>query len=222
MPVISRENYPLHDEEAKKRGWDWRKKGFQKVTTYSSKNRKRGGFQIKLPDYMEGVLGKSIVWGHTQDEVDKAFNDRILEYNIRIASKRKVILYSILANVDTIIDGKAFNIDTLGLYSDKQKYSTGLAIWSVVCWETKTERGGFKYYDDKGYSVSKPSYKSHYEVIDYSPEREAFFKALSEQIALMVYNADNFLKEKKKLLELIDSSRALPFFKETKAEEREK
>ena len=219
MPTVSKENYRLLDEEAKKRNWNWGKNCFQKITTYSSKNRKRGGFQIKLPDYMEGVLAFSKVWGHSQDEVDKKFRNAILEYNLRIASKRRVITYSLLANVDKVIEGKRFHKEELSLY-DKSKYSTGLALWYAVCWETKTERGHFKYYDDEGYSISTPSYGSHFEVLEYSPQREAFFNALSESIALMVYNAESFLKQKDKLLELIDSNRALPFFVETEGKEK--
>jgi hypothetical protein len=219
MPTISKEKYRLHDEEAKKRDWHYTRGGFLKITTYTSKDKKIGGFKIKLPDYMEGPLGYSFVRGFSQDEVDKKFRDAILEYNIRIASKRKVITYSLLANVDKVIEGKRFHKEQLKLYS-KSKYSTGLALWYAVCWETKTERGNSKYYDDEGHEVSTPSYGVPFEVLEYSPEREDFFKALSESIALMVYNADSFLKQKDKLLELIESNRALPFFVEANIEEK--
>lgn len=215
MPVVSREKYNLHDEEAKKRGWHYTRGGFIKVTKYTSKTK---NFTIELPDYMQGVLDKKQVSGKSQDEVDAAFRKVVAEYGLRILSKRKVILYSLLANVDEEIDGKRFQMDNLGQYGSVGENSTGMALWFQVCWETKDDTR-FKYYNLDGYSVGKPSYRSHWDVMEYTPEREKFFEELSHRIAIMVYNANSFLRQKKKLIDLIDHSRALPFFPTTETED---
>lgn len=215
MPVVSREKFSLHDEEAKKRGWHYTRGGFLKITKYTSKTK---NFTIELPDYMQGVLDKKEVKGKTQDEVDNAFRKAIREYELRILSKRKVIIYSLLANVDEEIEGKQFQMDNLGQYGRVSENSTGMALWFQVCWETKDDIR-YKYYDLNGYSVGRPSYSSHWDVMEYTPEREKFFKELSHRIAVLVYNANSVLGQKKKLINMINHSRALPFFTEDEKSE---
>lgn len=208
MPVVSRENVRLFDEEAKKRSWNYGKNCFMKIIKYTSKTEL---FTIELPDYMQGVLGTSSVNGLTQGDVNKVFKQAIREYNLRIISKKKVIIYALMGNVHEEIDGEVFNMESLGLYGNEGKNSSGLAIWYEVCWETKAEQGR-KFFDFDGFSVKPSGYRLHWDVMDYSPEREAFFETLSHEIAVLAFNARSFLIQKE-LPQIIDHSRALPFLK---------
>ncbi len=204
--IVSKVQYSLFDSEAKKRRWDHRhKSGYHKVTRYDSKDEV---FIIHFPDYMKEVLGRNHVRGGTQKIVDVHFKEGIREYNLRIASKRKVIAYSLLATVDDKIEGKQFTRTELNFYGDNEKYVTGLALWYAVCWETKADRG-LKFFALDGKEVSTPTFRKHPMTMDYTPEREAFFTNFKHQIALLVHNASEFLNQTDKLLKLIDSSHLL-------------
>ena len=193
------------------------RKGFHKITTYTSTTEE---FTALLPDYMHGVMGFDGVSGLNQGVVNTAFKKAVREYTVRVMSKKKVIAFSLLANADTTLADKPFKRATLGLYGDKGENSTGLAIWYCVCWETKADDPSGKYSQvrkvkyvtlDTGYRVSSPYHGVVINAIDYTPEAEVFFEELSDAIALLTLNAEEFLNKTEKLLELIANQGLLPF-----------
>ena len=209
MPVVSREVIKLDDEEARKQSSYGGALKFKKIITYSSTDDK---FRIILPEYWHGPLGKKQVFADSRKLVNRLFIEARIEYEFRVKSKKKVIVYSFLSNIHIEIQGEKIETDDLNIYGEKAETTTGLAIWYQVAWETVTKEGGKKWYNLKGFSVDKPSYKSQFGVMDYTPEREEFFKLLSHEIAVLAFNAHSFLTQKE-LPQIIDHSRALPFLK---------
>ncbi len=212
--MVSREGFTLDDEIAKKRHYNY-KKGFIKVTTYSSQDKK---FRIAMPDYMHGVLGYKEVKEDSQDEADTAFRKAVSEYDFRLANKRKVIYYTIMSSFNAEVDGKKIEKDTLGLYGDRDKRAAGLALWFAVCYETKFQddnyyHRGLKYCDENFQEIGKPHYHAEMQVMAWTEERETFFNELRDRITQLSVNAESFINSNKKLADLIDHNQALPYLK---------
>jgi len=216
MVVVSREEYGLYHPEAVKRGWN-KRKGWYLVVKYTSTD---DFFYVDLPDYIQSVVGKRMVRSDTRKGAIEAFKKAVREYEIRVLSKRKIILYLFRANVKGEVNGEPYEKYTLSLYHQQRELSSALNLWWTVCYETglpehTNAKENTLYYNLDGSKLDLP-YTSREDriAIDWTEDREAFFRSFSQQLAELVYKADGFLNKTDDLLKLIDSGNLLPWFKE--------
>jgi len=186
---------------------------------YSSKDKQ---FFIKLPDHYIPIIKKEMVRGRVggnQDEVEELWKKAEQEYGFRADSKKKVILYSFLANVEASIDGEDFSITTMTHHGGKKINHHELSLYWVVCYQTDVPEHFYarerkKFYNLDGSTLDIPyDVRDQKDTMDYTEARELFFKTFGEELGMLVFNVERFLSQKEALLEIIDTGNRLPFFK---------
>lgn len=183
-------------------------------------------FAIKLPEWMHETLGYKEVFGDTLDHVDYAFTKAIMEFEELEKDKRKVILYRLKINViisEYNDEGKFVRVSLRREDMYFQKGSTALSLWWCLAYELTSQFTGKVVYTYlNGNHISRDEIgKSRENVIEWTLQREGFFKALQLQLDSLILKAHTFFsQEPEEIRELIDRVgrfEALPDLREKEA-----
>lgn len=176
---------------------------------------KDGVFHIRLPMAARDILKCDEISAPTLKEVEKLWDEKMGKYKSARTIERKVIYYRIQCNSSeyegediSFCDGVALAVaaqvltETKGTYSDgKKSYSYRVEKSSLPDSMTRVDRSFH------GLQNEDPDC-----MIDWTPEREAFFKQVGEAIDQLIVKLDSVLNNRERLLEIIDSgARVLEF-----------
>ena len=214
MPVINRERYRYEQGE------------FVRIIKFSSRE---GYFSCNLPPWIVEILNTKRVIGDTLDEVKNNYMKALKEAKTKSTVVRKVITYEIkvagyiFRPTKESPDGRCIlRRNSRGWGSDISPY-TGLEIAYNVGEERTITVGGktrIEYWDIDP-DMSSPSRESAFKTtIDWTPQREEFFKRLKYQMEELILKAVEFLDDSKTLLDMIDAGRMLPLLPDGNGEKK--
>ena len=197
---------------------------------FSSKD---GRFEITLPNAITRLTGVKEVGSDTLDGVEAEYKSALKEYRESKTTERKVIVYKVEANawVFRRADGTPGHVHdddaSVVFHADDISFADGcgLTLYAAVMIErTLTPTDGepsisYETVEDTGLPRSL-EHSDHgvvhgygaddeAQVIDWTPEREAWFAHVGRQLEDMVINVYKTLGDTKKALKLMDSGRML-------------
>ena len=192
---------------------------------------KEGVFRIRLPVAARKILQCEEISAPTLKEVEDLWDEKVEEYKQARTVERKVIYYRFESNsaicrpdpndpegLECIFDsddisfceGVAIAVSAQVLTETTITYSDGKEFRTYN--ETKSSLPSSMTNVDRSYVPGANEDRD--QIIEWTPERELFFKELGEAIETLILKMDNLLKDQKQLLEAIDSgARALEFKK---------
>jgi hypothetical protein len=163
---------------------------FIKITKFSAKSHK---FSIELPDHYKELFDTKTIESETLNDVNKKFNQMIKDYDKLKSTRKKVISYRFSYNGYLEKDGKTV-LDTRPSYKqdEEDKQSSSISIHYEIIYRYKLDR-----YETFQKEDGSNAYSSHDDtVIDWTPEREKFFKDFVETIGILAYRGKNFFDQK--------------------------
>ena len=203
---------------------------FVRRVRFSSRS---GLFSITLPKVIERTMGISEVRSETLDGVNTEYKRVLREYRDSQTTERKVIVYKVEANayVWRLPDGAPVGDDDDGasvVFQVKDisfADGCGLTIFAEVMIERtlRTADGkesvSYEEVDDdtlpkslnqgNGRVADQFGATDDVKVVDWTPEREAWFRHIGLQLEDMVVNVCKALGNEKTAIELMDSGRML-------------
>jgi len=190
---------------------------YTRIVNFSIKLRK---FSVAIPKECAEVLGYERIEDESLDGLEKKYRDASEAFLNTKAKMRKIIVYRILMNCGSDVRVGRSRFELLGYHDD----GIGLQVVAGVYVEKKynfTKAGHEKLnttYDQVKSSI--PDFMSEevhhwnckkYKILDWTPEREEFFRTFGEAMSKLCQRVSDFLGDEKKLLELIaNGSRILP------------
>ncbi len=184
MSIIKTEQFEVAD------------KTFTKQMTYRS----GGKFEIKVPAEIGEAVHTLRVSGDNEKECDEAFSRVVVEFAGLKQKKDKVILYRIDLE-GKIKDAKGKVIYNRGHFTDDR----GVKIQFDYMVANRIRYGGtVAYFDDGGKKV----WIGGESVMEWTPDREAFFSGFQAAMEQAILRADTFFgKNSTKLAKLIDAKK---------------
>ena len=195
---------------------------------------KDGVFKIIIPTTAREILGIKEVTADTVEKVERLWMKKIEEYKTAKTTTRKVIHYRFENNSSIMGPDSKDPDDQICIYSSSDiSFCNGVAIalsaGVFIEAETVYSDGKKTYrYEEVESTFPSSMHGSHTDfgpsvryredslksMIDWTPEREAFFKQMGEAIEQLILKMDGVMNDKKKLLEIADSGRhAITFSK---------
>lgn len=171
------------------------------IVTYSAKDRT---FSAKLPERVAEKIGRPEVHGRTQKEVEDSFFTAGKEYKERLTSRRKILAYKVKMNVEIKRPGGTWLQRKDISFADHMDVM-GIG-WTIL---TETECDGEKRYEREGRRFGEVFHKSEWTIIDWTEEREAFFRDATEAFKKLMIRIDGFFADEKAVLAVIDSGTKL-------------
>lgn len=186
---------------------------YEQTITFSTRSKR---FRVNLPEQCREALGLQYLEDESLAGLEKKLLAQSQAYLKMVSKERKVILYKIEMRIDT--DG--FQRDTLSFCD-----GLGIAAYAGVFVETEYEGAAqaskirrFKEVEStlpEALTCRHHNYDpdlAKWKCIDWTPEREEFFRRLGEAMTELCRRADAFFADEQKMLERIASgSRILPF-----------
>jgi hypothetical protein len=171
-------------------------KTFTKQMTYRS----GGKFEIKVPAEIGEVVHTLCVSGKTEAECDESFTRVVVEFAGLRQKKDKVILYRIDLE-GKIKDARGKVIYSRGHFTDDR----GVKIQFDYMVANRIRYGGtVAYFNDDGKKV----WIGGESVMEWTPDREAFFSGFQAALEQAILRADTFFgKNSQKLAKLIDAKK---------------
>lgn len=171
-------------------------KVFEKKMTYRS----GGQFEIKVPTEIGEAVHTLRVAGATEKECDEAFTEIVLQFASLKQKKDRVILYRTDLE-GKIKDAKGKVIYNRGHFTDDR----GVKIQFDYMVANRLRYGdSTSYFDDTGKKV----WIGGESVMEWTPEREAFFASFQQAMEQAILRADAFFgKNSTKLAKLIDAKK---------------
>jgi hypothetical protein len=164
---------------------------------------KFGSFTIKLPDQVKNILGKGEVSSETFDGVKNEFKMAMKAYRQALTTERKVIRYRFKAKAEFIIEEKEDGCKWFCANEVSFAEGTALDLFYLVCME-RTVDNKKAYYHLNGNYISHESDKD--KTMEWTAEREAFFKALTHGLEQSIMKAHNFFNANSDdIMKFIDS-----------------
>jgi len=169
-------------------------------------------FLSKLPKFVCDILGQNTTArGKSMAEMGEDWDRIVKEYGERVATKRKVIVFESEASVEREEGSPGEDRgDGLGRYNAKAfEFKGKLSLRFLVVNET-TRNGQKEYRDLNGHYIhdlSRSSWQRQLEVIDWTAEREVFFRGVIDAIEKAKEKLDSiFDKEAHEVAALIDKA----------------
>lgn len=191
MPVVSQQEVYLTI------GTKWKL-----VIKYSSRE---GRFFTDLPDSYQGFADCLEVWGNTESEVRGAFWDIDKQYKKAKEVRKKMLYFSFQSTASVMDDEK----DKCIFSSEDISFVKGNALsfdWHVIF--KVTLKGRVSYVDEDNSNFDVDSRKS---LLDWTLEREKFFKSFDQAILSLIMRADKFFNNqpKNKIIDFINRQQKL-------------
>ncbi len=188
---------------------------YQRTVTFSLKSKK---FIVNLPKECTKVLPYWEISAESMKELEERFTQASNDYCSKTAKRRKVIVYRIEPH---LVENEV-PLDPGNPGGDK---GVGLSVFATVMneltYESERRRKTYEEIDSSipvplGHTWSRlDELHDGYQVIDWTPEREEFFRKLGVALIELVKRCHDEFGEKQKLLKAIDNgSRLLPAPKE--------
>lgn len=198
---------------------------YRKKLRYSPRD---GGFSIDLPDQVTQILQQDSVNGKTDEETEKAFRDAMQRFKEAKTVSRKVIVYTIEFDVRFCDEeGHIKHYQPAPGIKEASSDRVGLRLMAAVCTEHRTT------VDVVGRSGKEPEVRCYYEhidsslpfkyegrwrsyggpkvnVIDWTPDREAFFKDIIDKLHVLILKIAEVCQSPDYLLDWLEEGRLLP------------
>jgi hypothetical protein len=203
---------------------------FKQVTTFNTREKR---FSIKLPEWWANILDISAVTGTTLDAVDLAWHKAGEQFEQLTQHKRKVIIYDFLSSamMFRMKDGSLVvghephkdegDVEECILRTKGAGYAeddgamtfaegTALSVWYGVAYEVTSDYEKYEIYvDEDGRRLcdNRMAHRPEQKVkaIDWSPQREGFFKQFELELTKLIVKMHFFLRsDTNKVAELID------------------
>jgi hypothetical protein len=192
---------------------------YTKIDVYYSKEK---SFHVK--NFSQDIINLSgeravRTQGHLKEsDLESAIRDIVDKYHTATATTRKVLAYKLYAStrirMNKVGEGSYFG-DRDGISESvtdirgNADYAIGFDYMVLI----EVNRNGVKYHsiNDDGTIGTQTSITKHDElrskpiILDYTPEREAAFKSLSEGMYKLMVKISDSLGDKEKAIEFIDS-----------------
>jgi hypothetical protein len=205
-------------------------KEFVRRVRFSSRD---GRFAVTLPKVVERTMGICEVGSDTFEGVEREYKRVLKKYRESKTTERKVIIYKVEANAWVVRtpDGAPANIeddDGSVVFQVKDisfADGCGITVYADVMIERTLRTAGgeesVSYEDVEGHTLPRSlsggdsrvadqfGAVDDAQVIDWTPEREAWFRHVGLQLENMVMNVCETLGDPKKAVELMDSGRML-------------
>jgi hypothetical protein len=169
---------------------------FTKITKFSAKTHK---FSIELPEHYKKLFDTKTVESETLNGVNKKFNQMIKDYDKLKSTRKKVISYSFSYDGYLENNGKPV-LDTREDYQqdEEHKQRSYISVSYKIIYLYKLD-----HYETYQNEDGSSAYSSHDDkVIDWTAEREDFFKNLVKSIAILAYKGKNFFDQDDVLLKI--------------------
>ncbi|KKL57554.1 hypothetical protein LCGC14_2234230 [marine sediment metagenome] len=166
-----------------------------------------GTFSIELPEKIGKTLGKEFVTGKTLESVETAFSKSLKEYKKLLTKRKKVIWYE-FKKVCNIRDEKGGCV----LTRQEISFCEGTAVQLNYDIMYEHDVAGDKTLLWKNGNWTGKSIRDNPTYMDWTEDREQFFKDTKQFLEMLILRADKFFSsDKKTLLKMIDSkTRLLP------------
>jgi hypothetical protein len=176
---------------------------FVLVVKYSAKNQK---FTIEFPAAVAEAMHVTVARGSSEKEARDYFNKICKEYETEKTKHRKVIAYKIDINAHICEDeGDEYRVifDRKDIHFSDCDSALGMG-YEVL--QESTIKDNVSY---RRLSGSRFDLKSDWTVIDWTEERELFFKKTIGSLENLIMMIDDYFKNKEKLIEKIDQKSPL-------------
>ncbi len=184
---------------------------------------KHGVFRIRLPMAAREILKCDEISAPTLKEVERLWDEKVREYKAARTVERKVIYYKVSSNSNlygpdehdpsddiSFCEGVAIAVAAQVLTETKITYSNGEETYSYR--RERCTLPGSMCDVDRSF---RPDHEDEYDhVIEWTPEREVFFKELGEAIEKLILKMNSLLGDRKQLLAVIDSGARILEFRE--------
>lgn len=190
MATISKEKIYFND------------KPFMRTIRYSVKLTK---FLIKLPTEVSVAMCVDDVAGDSESDVIDNFKAILKEYSGKKAKKKKIIVYKFPMSGE-VKAGRKTHTFSDGYSSDAHNdYSLGIHYRIMF----KCKLGDQDYYAHSDGTRDRWGLEDEDKSIDWTVERELFFKDLKDSLGKLMLKVDKFLCNKKSIMKMIESKTKL-------------
>ncbi len=190
---------------------------YTRIVNFSNKSKK---FYVDIPKECANVMGYERIEDESLNGLEKKFLEGSEQFLNSKAKIRKVIAYKILMNCGEVQE-REIRFESLGYHEDGIGIQVIAGVYNEKVFDFKDGRGKkTKNIMYESIPSSIPGFMSEeiyywnrekYKIVDWTPEREEFFRTFGEAMSKLCRMVRDFLGDEKKLLDLIaKGARILP------------